>query len=135
MIQWARLNTPQVGAAETDAFIDFWRGKPGNAGTKLDWLGTWRNWMRREQKRIDERRGGLRSVPTGPVKDIPDAQIDPDLILGKDYWQPPAPPPEVDDGPVVERRAWCDARRAERKAERIAEARAALARKQNRSAQ
>ena len=34
-----------------DKFRDFWRGKPGAAGTKLDWPATWRNWMRSEDQR------------------------------------------------------------------------------------
>jgi hypothetical protein len=56
MIAWARENTPHVGAKETAAFIDHFRSAPGQKGVKLDWLATWRNWMRREQKRIDEQR-------------------------------------------------------------------------------
>ncbi len=31
-------------------FQDHWRGKAGQAGVKLDWLATWRNWVRREGK-------------------------------------------------------------------------------------
>jgi hypothetical protein len=30
-------------------FSDFWHGKPGKAGTKLDWFATWRNWVREER--------------------------------------------------------------------------------------
>lgn len=30
-------------------FADYWHGKPGKAGTKLDWLATWRNWVREER--------------------------------------------------------------------------------------
>jgi hypothetical protein len=30
-------------------FADFWHGKPGKSGTKLDWLATWRNWVREER--------------------------------------------------------------------------------------
>ena len=29
-------------------FADFWAGVPGQRGVKLDWDGTWRNWVRRE---------------------------------------------------------------------------------------
>lgn len=28
-------------------FTDYWRAQPGQKGVKLDWLGTWRNWVRR----------------------------------------------------------------------------------------
>lgn len=30
-------------------FRDYWVSKPGKAGTKLDWLATWRNWVREER--------------------------------------------------------------------------------------
>lgn len=30
-------------------FADFWHGKPGKAGTKLNWFATWRNWVREER--------------------------------------------------------------------------------------
>jgi len=28
-------------------FTDYWRSQPGQKGVKLDWFGTWRNWIRR----------------------------------------------------------------------------------------
>jgi hypothetical protein len=30
-----------------DSFCDYWRSKPGQAGSKLDWSATWRNWCRK----------------------------------------------------------------------------------------
>jgi hypothetical protein len=57
MIAWARKHTPHVGARETEEFIDYWQAAPGQRGVKANWLATWRNWMRREQKRIEEQRG------------------------------------------------------------------------------
>lgn len=30
-------------------FADYWHGKPGKAGTKTNWLATWRNWVREER--------------------------------------------------------------------------------------
>jgi len=54
MIAWARENTPNVGRPDHDAFVDYWRTVPGAKGRKVDWLATWRGWMRRE----NERRGG-----------------------------------------------------------------------------
>jgi len=38
---------------EADRFRDHWRGKGGQAGTKIDWTSTWRNWIR---KAADDRR-------------------------------------------------------------------------------
>lgn len=31
-------------------FSDYWRAQPGAKGRKVDWVATWRNWMRRAQK-------------------------------------------------------------------------------------
>ncbi len=58
MKDWAKNNAPTVGAADHEAFVDYWRSVPGAKGRKVDWEATWRGWMRRE----NERRGGR---PTG----------------------------------------------------------------------
>jgi hypothetical protein len=42
---------PSCGTADHEAFCDYWRGIPGAKGRKLDWVATWRNWMRREHER------------------------------------------------------------------------------------
>ncbi|MEV6851674.1 hypothetical protein [Actinoplanes sp. NPDC051411] len=73
MIAWARENTPDVGRAATDAFVDYWKAQPGQRGRKTDWLATWRNWMRREQIDI-ERRPGFRGAP---VQTAVDAVVSP----------------------------------------------------------
>ena len=31
------------------SFRDYWHGKPGKDGRKIDWPGTWRNWCRRDK--------------------------------------------------------------------------------------
>lgn len=33
-------------ALELEKFRDYWTAKPGRDAAKLDWLATWRNWMR-----------------------------------------------------------------------------------------
>lgn len=44
----ADLGKPEINIArEADKFRDYWRGQPGQSGRKSDWLGTWRNWMRK----------------------------------------------------------------------------------------
>lgn len=44
---WAREARPDIDIAGTaDRFKDFWVAKAGKDGTKLDWLATWRNWVR-----------------------------------------------------------------------------------------
>lgn len=35
---------------EWEAFCDHWRAAPGARGMKLDWLATWRNWIRNSRK-------------------------------------------------------------------------------------
>lgn len=44
---------------EADKFRDYWIGVSGTKGVKLDWLATWRNWVRG----AGERGGGKKSIP------------------------------------------------------------------------
>lgn len=54
MREWGMSDAPAVNLkAETENFVDYWRGA---GGTKLDWIATWRNWMRKAQK--DSQGGG-----------------------------------------------------------------------------
>lgn len=49
MVAWARENVPNLDhKAVTDRFADYWAGVAGPKGIKLDWVATWRNWLRRE---------------------------------------------------------------------------------------
>lgn len=32
---------------QADMFADYWRSVPASRGVKLDWAGTWRNWVRK----------------------------------------------------------------------------------------
>lgn len=41
---------------EWQKFTDYWRAKPGAAGVKLDWMATWRNWIRKEVEHGKSRR-------------------------------------------------------------------------------
>lgn len=50
-----------------DRFRDYWRGVAGAKGRKLDWLGTWRNWCRKEA----EDRGTLPLAPIAPTPSNP----------------------------------------------------------------
>lgn len=41
---------PDLNAAVVEQmFRDHWHGKPGKDGVKLDWEGTWRNWVRNQR--------------------------------------------------------------------------------------
>lgn len=47
---WAQTQrswTRDVAETEAASFIDYWHAQPGQKGVKLDWQGTWRNWVRR----------------------------------------------------------------------------------------
>ena len=64
MVAWFREHCPHVdGRAETEKFIDYWHAKAGREGSKLDWVATWRNWMRTAQERAGPRVRGKPSVP------------------------------------------------------------------------
>lgn len=64
-------------------FHDHWISKPGAAGRKLDWLATWRNWVRNERPAqsvgkyagviagLTGRKGPARAVNMGDVVDVP----------------------------------------------------------------
>lgn len=47
---------------EHRAFTDYWRDQTGARATRIDWVGTWRNWMRKAAKEIPRRNG--RSIDT-----------------------------------------------------------------------
>lgn len=56
MIDWAREKTSHVDPIrETEKFIDYWRAKAGRDAAKIDWSGTWRNWMRNAEERAPTR--------------------------------------------------------------------------------
>lgn len=48
---------------EFDEFRDYWLGKPGREGRKVDWLATWRNWVRRSRRASGKTAAGEFSFP------------------------------------------------------------------------
>lgn len=52
-----------------DKFRDYWHPKPGKDGLKLDWLGTWRNFIRSERAPL------ARGSPARPEKFDPSTYI------------------------------------------------------------
>lgn len=51
MREWGATNTPLVDLDQKlDEWLDYWRGVPGQKGVKIDWVGTWRNGMRKQQQ-------------------------------------------------------------------------------------
>lgn len=65
----ARDLRPDLDARKVyDSFCDHWVSKAGTYGVKLDWLATWRNWLRKEPAG----RPGTAAAPArgnGPVPD------------------------------------------------------------------
>lgn len=60
MRKWAAKEVPLVDLDRyLEPFKDFWRGVPGAKGRKIDWVGTWRNDMRRKQEFAE--RDGVRA--------------------------------------------------------------------------
>lgn len=49
------LGSHQAAWREVEKFRDYWRGVPGPRGVKLDWLATWRNWVRRSAETAAQR--------------------------------------------------------------------------------
>jgi hypothetical protein len=48
---WARAERPDLDVDDVAArFKDYWVAKPGKDGCKLDWLATWRNWVRNSKQ-------------------------------------------------------------------------------------
>ncbi|CAK0751910.1 hypothetical protein CCP2SC5_1830002 [Azospirillaceae bacterium] len=49
-LEWAaREEGMPIRAAirQAQIFADYWRGRPGEGGRKVDWFATWKNWIRR----------------------------------------------------------------------------------------
>lgn len=50
-VEFCKTERPDLKPADVFAkFRDYWASKPGKAGTKLDWMATWRNWVREERQ-------------------------------------------------------------------------------------
>lgn len=77
MIDWARTHTPLVGAAETDAFIDWARSNGTQRAVKTNWIAAWRNWMRTEQKRVAERRSRYGGGESNAPRSVPKSEVCP----------------------------------------------------------
>jgi hypothetical protein len=53
LMAWAKATKPKVDVfAQTAAFKDYWEAIPGAKGVKLDWVKTWRNWIRNSRDAV-----------------------------------------------------------------------------------
>jgi hypothetical protein len=55
--------------AEHAKFCDYWHGKAGQGATKMDWIATWRNWMRRAAEQTPQRNGHTIEGPDAKALD------------------------------------------------------------------
>jgi len=47
---YCRERRPELDPDEVfEDFHDYWIAKPGQGGVKLDWLATWRTWVRKQR--------------------------------------------------------------------------------------
>jgi hypothetical protein len=73
MHAWAKTDTSLLNiAAETENFVDWWMSKGGPDGKKLDWVKTWKVWMRKEQKDAVRRSPRSRQGSITRSPDVPE---------------------------------------------------------------
>lgn len=50
LVNWATAERPDLDLkVATESFVDFWVAKAGKDGAKLDWVATYRNWIRNQR--------------------------------------------------------------------------------------
>lgn len=70
--EWALsegMTHPEI-RAEADKFKDYWCARAGPQGVKLDWLATWRNWIRTARERTNGNRYS-KQLPQGSQRADP----------------------------------------------------------------
>lgn len=70
---------------EHEKFCDYWGSKGGAAARKIDWVKTWRNWMREAAERNS--RGGYRTPPGAPYRSTTDTKVQQTLDLAEKFRQ------------------------------------------------
>lgn len=84
---FCRQARPDLSPAATwDRFRDHWAAKPGKDGVKLDWLATWRNWVRGERAMPQPRASPSPSRHSAVIADLTGRQP-----------RPPQPQPDTID--------------------------------------
>ncbi|MEE2041258.1 hypothetical protein Q8791_28940 [Nocardiopsis sp. CT-R113] len=87
MRTWASKSAPSCGWSDHESFVDYWRGVPGARGRKLDWVATWRNWMRREHQRHLGGGGSRYPAPASTGRSVTSERAEGWLALGLDNAQ------------------------------------------------
>jgi len=84
---FCRQERPDLSPSATwDRFRDHWAAKPGKDGVKLDWLATWRNWVRGQYAQPQPRGSPAPSRHSAVIADL----------TGRPQ-RPPQPQPETID--------------------------------------
>ena len=84
---FCRQERPDLSPSATwDRFRDHWTAKPGKDGVKLDWLATWRNWVRGERAMPQPRASPSPSRHSAVIADLTGRQP-----------RPPQPQPDTID--------------------------------------
>jgi hypothetical protein len=82
---WARQERPDLNPQKVgEQFKDFWIAKAGAQGVKLDWLATWRNWVRNQrQERLNPADIAKVTVPSKVERDPALQKLDEDYKTAK----------------------------------------------------
>jgi len=76
MWQWGNDNFPHLdGESQTEAFVDYWKSVPGAKGMKVDWIATWRTWIRRAAERQPAANGHAVIAARSPRPSTTDQRI------------------------------------------------------------
>lgn len=83
-LRWCEQKRPDLRAADVgEKFRDYWLGVPGQRGRKLDWLATWRNFVRNERGPITSGSGSRTAIQAERERNL-------DLALGRTPRKPNA---------------------------------------------
>jgi hypothetical protein len=93
--EFCKTERPDLDPASTFAmFRDYWTAKPGKEGNKLDWLATWRNWVRSQHQRPAPgaaQRATQRAAPGATQRPAPRAALlsfkEQDRQAGRKRWE------------------------------------------------
>lgn len=87
---------------ETDKFRDYWAAQPGQKGVKLDWQGTWRNWIRRAVEDRGPRGSGKITHLAAPAGRSGNGYVNGfDEVIAEYEGRPPSPR-HTDDDDVID---------------------------------
>lgn len=91
---WAKAERSDIDPIKTaDQFRDYWTAKPGKDGRKVDWLATWRNWVRSQRAQQPIK---TQHAFAPPFQNRKDRQLETAGLLTGAVRQPPKPLEVID---------------------------------------